>query len=90
MLCLTIGIVAGIGWSLVYVTSAIILFRWFDENLALAMGIASAGSGLGAFVFGPFNDVLFRTYGFHGGVVSTMLFYILPKITSLQSLTKNN
>lgn len=64
------GLIGGLGFSLVFVTSVIILLRWFDKRLALAMGIASSGTGIGAFVFAPLTQLLLDRFGLKITVVS--------------------
>ncbi|XP_055351296.1 monocarboxylate transporter 12-like [Paramacrobiotus metropolitanus] len=65
-LCITLGLVSGFGLSLVYVTSMFILVRWFDNKLSFTMGIASAGSGIGMFIFAPFVTFLLEKYELSG------------------------
>ena len=43
-----------------------ILVRWFDNKLSLTMGISSAGSGIGMFIFAPFVTYLLETYLLEG------------------------
>lgn len=40
--------------------------RWFDNRLSLSMGIASAGSGIGMFIFSPLVTYLLENYELHG------------------------
>ena len=65
-LCITMGLISGFGLSLVYVTSMFILVRWFDNKLSFTMGISSAGSGIGMFIFAPFVTYLLETYELSG------------------------
>jgi MFS transporter, MCT family, solute carrier family 16 (monocarboxylic acid transporters), member 9 len=65
-LCITMGLIAGFGLSLVYVTSMFILVRWFDNKLSFTMGISSAGSGIGTFIFAPVVQFLFDEYDLSG------------------------
>lgn len=65
-LCITLGLIGGFGLSLVYVTSMFILVRWFDNKLSFTMGISSAGSGIGMFIFAPFVTFLLEKYELSG------------------------
>jgi MFS family permease len=48
----TYGILGGIGAGLAYVPSATFVVRWFPKNLGLASGLAVAGFGFGASLYG--------------------------------------
>ncbi|XP_052811714.1 monocarboxylate transporter 12-like isoform X1 [Mya arenaria] len=57
---LTYGLLAGIGKSLAYTPSIVILGQWFRRRHSLATGIAVAGAGIGTFAFAPVLEMLFK------------------------------
>ena len=60
---LTYGVVWGVGSSLSFVSSIVVLGRYFDRRLALANGIATSGSGVGSLVAGPVINYLLQSVG---------------------------
>ena len=60
---LTYGLVWGVGSSLSFVSSIVVLGRYFDRRLALANGIATSGSGVGSLVAGPVINYLLQSVG---------------------------
>ncbi|KAF4632923.1 hypothetical protein G7Y89_g5212 [Cudoniella acicularis] len=50
-LYLSQGVLLGIGLGITYVPSAPILSQWFSKRRSLAVGISSAGSGVGGILF---------------------------------------
>ena len=50
---ITYGVTWGLGTSLCYFPTLIILVEYFDKRLALVNGIVSSGSGLGTFAISP-------------------------------------
>lgn len=63
MLYFTFGIVYGIGTSMCYFPTLRTLPYWFSRNLALANGIAAAGSGVGTVAVGPLLEELMSSLG---------------------------
>ncbi|KAK1635110.1 monocarboxylate transporter [Colletotrichum phormii] len=47
------GFLMGVGSCLSFVPSMVVVPAWFDKHRALAMGIVSAGSGVGGLVWAP-------------------------------------
>ncbi|ESN96804.1 hypothetical protein HELRODRAFT_85916 [Helobdella robusta] len=68
-LCLTFGLVAGFGLSLVYVPAVVIVAFYFEKKRAFATGIAVAGSGIGGFVFPILVELLVETYSWRGALL---------------------
>ncbi|XP_060076105.1 monocarboxylate transporter 12-like [Ylistrum balloti] len=66
MLCVTLGIIAGFGMSVGYVTSIVMVAFYFEKKRALATGLAVCGSGLGTFVFAPLLEYLIEHYTWRG------------------------
>lgn len=69
VLCVTIGIVSGLGLSMVYVPAVVVVAQYFEKRRAFATGIAVAGSGIGTFVFAPLTQLLIDLYTWRGAVL---------------------
>ena len=69
VLCLTFGLIAGFGLSMVYVPAVVIVAYYFEKKRAFATGIAVAGSGIGTFVFAPLSEHLITEYSWKGAVL---------------------
>jgi MCP family monocarboxylic acid transporter-like MFS transporter 14 len=65
-LYLTIGVIVGFGFGLIYVPAIVSVGYYFDKKRSLAIGIAVCGSGLGTFILSPLNRILFESYGCQG------------------------
>ncbi|OZJ01604.1 hypothetical protein BZG36_05583, partial [Bifiguratus adelaidae] len=59
----TVSLLAGVGSSLLFVTSMSIPARWFTKKQGLALGIAASGGGLGGTVFVEILTKLIDTVG---------------------------
>ncbi|XP_064627778.1 monocarboxylate transporter 2-like [Lineus longissimus] len=66
ILCLTFGVISGVGLSLVYTPGVIIVAFYFEKRRALATGISVSGSGIGTFAMAPLMEYLIQTYGWRG------------------------
>lgn len=55
-LYLTIGIIGGCGLSAAYIVGLVTVERWFEARRSFAIGIVSAGTGFGTFVFPPITQ----------------------------------
>ncbi|ELU15285.1 hypothetical protein CAPTEDRAFT_171191 [Capitella teleta] len=66
VLILTYGVLGGMGFGLMYLPAIVIVGFYFDKRRAFATGIATCGSGIGAFVFAPLCQVLIQTYAWRG------------------------
>ncbi|CEG63522.1 hypothetical protein RMATCC62417_00651 [Rhizopus microsporus] len=62
-LYLTMGIVFGIGSSLVYMSVVGVIPQWFSKRRGTAMGLSSAGSGFGGLALSPMVTSLVQRYG---------------------------
>ncbi|XP_052811798.1 monocarboxylate transporter 13-like isoform X2 [Mya arenaria] len=62
----TYGFLGGFGLGLSYLTSIVTVGHYFSRKRALAIGIASCGSGIGAFAMAPLSDFLIQSYGWQG------------------------
>lgn len=61
-LYLTQGFIAGVGYSLAFISGVSVVGQWFTTNRGLAVGIAVAGSGLGQFALSLVTGVLINKY----------------------------
>ncbi|KAI7872934.1 major facilitator superfamily domain-containing protein [Spinellus fusiger] len=62
-LYLTQGLMFGLGDSIVYMCIVSVIPQWFTNRRAFAMGICSAGTGVGGLVLSPLTTVLLEKYG---------------------------
>ncbi|XP_068685685.1 monocarboxylate transporter 10-like [Montipora foliosa] len=60
---LTYGFLFGVGASMCYFPSVIILGQYFSRRLSLANGITSSGSGVGSLCMGPVLQKLIQQFG---------------------------
>lgn len=60
---LTYGFLFGVGASMCYFPSVVILGQYFSERLSLANGITSSGSGVGTLCMGPIMQKLIQHFG---------------------------
>ncbi|XP_076251310.1 monocarboxylate transporter 5-like [Rhynchophorus ferrugineus] len=80
-LCITYGLLGGIGFGFIYVPSVITVGFYFERWRALATGIAVCGSGIGTFVFAPLSEALITSFGWRNAlliqsvIVLSCLFY---------------
>ncbi|WAQ95311.1 MOT12-like protein [Mya arenaria] len=68
-LCLFFGVITGIGMSMGYVTSVVMVAFYFENKRALATGLAVCGSGIGTFVFAPLTELFIDIYGWRGTMI---------------------
>ena len=62
-LYLTYSLLLAMGTGATYVVSMSTVSRWFDKRRGLALGIASAGGGLGPLLMAPFATYLISNFG---------------------------
>ncbi|KAG2217423.1 hypothetical protein INT45_013754 [Circinella minor] len=62
-LYLTQGLLFGFGGSFLYMSVASVIPQWFTTRRATAMGISSAGTGLGTVAMSPLVNYLILKYG---------------------------
>ena len=80
----TYGVTWGLGASLCYFPTLIVLVQYFDKRLALVNGFVSAGSGLGTLVISPFIQFILLKVGlFH----SLRILALVNALTFLCALT---
>ncbi|KAI0230319.1 hypothetical protein L0F63_001290, partial [Massospora cicadina] len=68
-LALTQGLLFGLGGALVYVPANSIVADWFTHKRGMAIGLATAGSGLGGLFFSLLNDELLERLGRHSCLI---------------------
>ncbi|KYO26265.1 monocarboxylate transporter 13 isoform A [Alligator mississippiensis] len=66
---LSIGLLTGLGWALVFTPSVAMVAQYFRRRRALAMGLALSGAGLSAFAFSPLFQLLAEAYGWRGALL---------------------
>ncbi|XP_048745151.1 monocarboxylate transporter 12-like isoform X2 [Ostrea edulis] len=68
MLCLFYGVVTGAGLGIAYMGGSLAVPRYFQHKKIqnLAVGVASAGGGIGTFIFPPIIRFLDNEYGWKG------------------------
>ncbi|XP_055949917.1 monocarboxylate transporter 12-like isoform X1 [Argiope bruennichi] len=69
VLMVTYGIMAGIGFGLIYLPAIVSVGYYFSTKRAFATGIAVCGSGMGAFVFAPLTQLLLDAYSWQGAML---------------------
>ncbi|RZB40364.1 monocarboxylate transporter 10 [Asbolus verrucosus] len=80
-LCVTFGVLGGIGFGFIYVPSVITVGFYFEKWRALATGIAVCGSGIGTFLFAPISSSLIHSLGWRtallcqGAIVITCVIF---------------
>jgi len=65
-LCLFFGVITGLGMSMGYVVSVVMVAFYFENKRAMATGLAVCGSGIGTFIFAPMTEYLIDVYGWRG------------------------
>ncbi|XP_013919474.1 PREDICTED: monocarboxylate transporter 13-like [Thamnophis sirtalis] len=65
---LTIGLLTGLGWALVFTPSVAAVSHYFDKRRTLAMGLAVSGAGVSSLAFCPFFQYLLDSYGWRGAL----------------------
>ncbi|CAH0397727.1 unnamed protein product [Chilo suppressalis] len=66
VLCVTYGLMAGLGMGLLYVTAVVSIAYWFEKRRNLAVGLGSCGVGFGTFIYSPLTTYLLDEYGWRG------------------------
>ncbi|XP_047582112.1 monocarboxylate transporter 5 [Lutra lutra] len=67
-LCVTMGLLPGLGSALLYQTAAVLTTKYFKKRLALSTAIARSGMGL-TFLIAPFTKVLIDLYDWTGALI---------------------
>ena len=80
---LTQGFLLGVGASMCYFPSIVILPQYFSKRLSLVNGLVSCGSGLGTMVMGPVMNIIISNYGWRNCIRTTTMFLVLVSFISL-------
>jgi len=79
---ITYGVFAGAGISLLaFVSHSAFLPKWFERKRGLALGIATAGVGLGMLLIVPFTEKMISAYGWRTAyrmLAAMVLFIVAP------------
>ncbi|RWS29936.1 uncharacterized protein B4U80_06652 [Leptotrombidium deliense] len=68
--------ISGIGLSLSYVTSIVIVAYYFEKRRSLATGLAVCGTGIGTFIFPPLTIFLLKEYTWRGTLLIMAGFFL--------------
>lgn len=69
----TYGVLTGIGCSAMYVPSVATISKYFIRKRGMALGIATAGCGLGPTLLNPLSYMLIEAYGWKSAIIQTGL-----------------
>lgn len=62
-LYVTVGLIGGSGLSAAFIVGLLSVERWFESRRGFAIGIVSAGTGFGTFIFPPITQFLLDKFG---------------------------
>ncbi|KAI8338720.1 major facilitator superfamily domain-containing protein [Chlamydoabsidia padenii] len=84
-LYLTLGVLFGCGSSLVYFSVVAVIPQWFTTRRGTAMGLSSAGTGIGGLALSPMANSLIAKYGIAWAlrIIGLMAFGICMVATAL-------
>ncbi|NXT56177.1 MOT13 protein, partial [Pluvianellus socialis] len=68
-LYLSVGLLAGLGWALVFTPSLGTVGHYFPARRALATGLAVSGASISGLALGPLIPLLLDTYGWRGALL---------------------
>ncbi|KAI5104420.1 monocarboxylate transporter 13 [Silurus meridionalis] len=68
-LYLTMGLISGSGWALVFTPTIASVMQYFSKRRSLAMGLGFTGVGLSSFAFSPLFQFLVQLYGWRGALL---------------------
>ncbi|XP_041093336.1 monocarboxylate transporter 13 isoform X2 [Polyodon spathula] len=68
-LYLSIGLVSGLGWALVFTPSVAMVTRYFCRRRTLATGVGFMGVGVASFAFSPLFQFLVDHYAWRGALL---------------------
>ncbi|XP_020378087.1 monocarboxylate transporter 13-like [Rhincodon typus] len=86
---LSIGLLTGFGWALVFTPTMAMISRYFKRRRALATGLAFTGVGVASFFFSPLFQLLINGYGWRGAiqVLSAMMLNLCVCAALLRPIT---
>uniref|UniRef100_UPI0009B4850E monocarboxylate transporter 13 n=1 Tax=Monopterus albus TaxID=43700 RepID=UPI0009B4850E len=68
-LYLTMGLISGLGWGLVFTPMVATVMANFTRHRALALGLAFSGIGISSFAFNPLFQLLVEMYAWRGALL---------------------
>ncbi|KAI2662856.1 Monocarboxylate transporter 13 [Labeo rohita] len=68
-LYLTMGLISGIGWALIFTPTVASVMQYFAVRRSLAMGLGFTGIGLSSFAFSPLFQYLVEAYAWRGALL---------------------
>ncbi|XP_077356666.1 monocarboxylate transporter 13 [Festucalex cinctus] len=68
-LYLTMGLISGLGWGLVFTPMVATVMASFTQRRSLALGLAFSSIGLASFTFNPLFQFLVETYAWRGALL---------------------
>ncbi|CAI4221720.1 unnamed protein product [Auanema sp. JU1783] len=74
---ITVGIIMGFGFGLMYCPAIVIVTMYFEKYRSLATGIAVAGAGVGTVAFSPINAFIMANYGWRSVFLAFLVVLIL-------------
>ena len=99
-LYLTFGLIFGVGQSLLFGASVLILRQYFTRKWSLAHGIALSGNSMGAVALAPVMEVILNKNGFNRGfqiasaasvyLMLISIFFKRPERNSQELKAENN
>ncbi len=69
-LCLTYGVLGGLGTGFAYVTPVTTVVKWFPERKGLMSGLVIFGFGAGSFILSPLANFIIEVYGWQTAFLS--------------------
>ncbi|XP_069776104.1 monocarboxylate transporter 13 isoform X2 [Narcine bancroftii] len=88
-LYLSIGLLSGFGWALVFTPTVAAVSRYFTKRRTLAMGLAFTGVGISSFAFSPLFQYLLDSYSWRGAllIIAGMMLNLLACGALIRPLT---
>ncbi|XP_059175113.1 monocarboxylate transporter 12-B-like [Physella acuta] len=65
----TAGIMAGVGFGLIYLPAIVCVAQYFEKRRSFATGLAVCGSGFGTFILAPVTEILVHEYQWSGAML---------------------
>ncbi|XP_060565324.1 monocarboxylate transporter 13-like [Ruditapes philippinarum] len=80
ILYLTMGLVSGCGFGMVFLPAVLIVTQYFTRLRSVACGIALSGCGIGVFIFSPVMKLLLDLYSLDGTllILSAVILNYIP------------
>jgi len=68
-LYVTAGVMAGLGFGLIYLPAIVCVAQYFEKKRSFATGLAVCGSGFGTFILAPATEKLVEEYKWQGAML---------------------